>query len=75
MFVDAGVLAPRFADALEEWIDVHGLDLTYRDEGGPAHGGVIYDPLAVLLGCGSVERSFDSLLGDCSIRCSAPARA
>jgi methylmalonyl-CoA mutase len=51
IYLDAGLLAPTLIDALELWWDDH--DLAEGDRGA-AGGGVVYDPLAALVGGGSL---------------------
>jgi methylmalonyl-CoA mutase len=74
LWFDAGLLAPRWADAFERW-----LDDSHDSDGpepatlgrGPSHGGVIYDPFSALAGTGSlacdIEAAFagtqDAMLG------------
>jgi methylmalonyl-CoA mutase len=66
VFLDAGLLAPAWADALEEWLDAHsepGPEPAVLGR-GPARGGVVYDPLTPLLRTGSLERGFAAALGE-----------
>ncbi|PRQ02583.1 Methylmalonyl-CoA mutase small subunit [Enhygromyxa salina] len=66
VFIDAGLLAPAWADALELWIDEHSSSdgpETVELGRGPSHGGVIYDPIATLVQTGSLERGFEGALG------------
>lgn len=66
VFFDAGLLAPVWADALEEWLDEHSDDegkaMTVELGRGPSHGGVIYDPIAALTRTGSLETNFEGAL-------------
>ncbi len=67
VFIDAGLLAPVWADALELWLDDHAPDDEPESAElgrGPAHGGVIYDPLTPLLRSGSLELGFEAALGE-----------
>jgi methylmalonyl-CoA mutase len=57
LWFDAGLLAPRWADALERWIDdTHTADAPEAAPlgRGPSHGGVIYDPFTPLVATGSL---------------------
>lgn len=74
LWFDAGLLAPRFADAFERWLDDSHTSHTPEPAPlgrGPSHGGVIYDPFCVLASTGSlacdIEAAFagnqDAVLG------------
>jgi methylmalonyl-CoA mutase len=64
VFVDAGLLAPMWADAIEQWLDDHAGEGPESAElgRGPSRGGVIYDPLTPLLRSGSLELGFEAAL-------------
>ncbi|KIG16360.1 Methylmalonyl-CoA mutase [Enhygromyxa salina] len=66
VFFDAGLLAPVWADALEEWLDTHSEDegraMTVELGRGPSCGGVIYDPISALVHTGSLEQNFEGAL-------------
>ncbi|PRQ08409.1 methylmalonyl-CoA mutase family protein [Enhygromyxa salina] len=66
VFFDAGLLAPIWADALEEWLDAHSDDagqaMTVELGRGPSCGGVIYDPISALIHTGSLEQNFEGAL-------------
>lgn len=62
---EAGVLAPRWADVFEQWLDDHAsTDGPERAElgRGPRAGGAVYDPIAALVGSGRLERELDEAL-------------
>ncbi|MFO7566394.1 MAG: methylmalonyl-CoA mutase family protein [Enhygromyxa sp.] len=66
VFVDAGLLAPVWADAIEQWMDSHsgappGPEPALLGRGA-GRGGVIYDPLTPLLRTGSLELGFEAAL-------------
>jgi methylmalonyl-CoA mutase len=59
LWFDAGLLAPRLIDALEHWWDEHDVA---EGEPGAAGGGVVYDPLATLVGAGSLACARETAL-------------
>lgn len=64
VFIDAGLLAPIWADALEQWLDDHapeGPEPATLGR-GPSRGGVIYDPFTPLLRHGGLELPFEAAL-------------
>jgi methylmalonyl-CoA mutase len=66
LWFDAGLLAPRWADAFERWLDdSHTSDkLEPAPLGrGPSHGGVIYDPFSALVGTGSLACDVEAAFG------------
>jgi methylmalonyl-CoA mutase len=63
VFIDAGLLAPSWADAIEQWLDDHAAEDGPESATlgrGPARGGVIYDPFTPLLRTGSLELGFEA---------------
>ncbi len=64
VLIDAGLLAPIWADALEQWLDDHAPEGPESVElgRGVSRGGVIYDPLTPLLRSGSLELGFEAAL-------------
>jgi len=64
VFIDAGLLAPVWADCLEVWLDARsgeGPEPAVLGR-GPARGGVIYDPFTPLVRSGSLELGFEAAL-------------
>jgi methylmalonyl-CoA mutase len=65
LWFDAGLLAPRWADAFERW-----LDAAYTTDSpesavlgrGPSHGGAIYDPFTPLVGTGRLACDLEAAL-------------
>jgi methylmalonyl-CoA mutase len=58
LWFDAGLLAPRWADAFERWLDAaHTTDSPESAVlgRGPSHGGVIYDPFTPMVGTGALQ--------------------
>ncbi|MFV8749813.1 methylmalonyl-CoA mutase family protein [Nannocystaceae bacterium ST9] len=59
IYIEAGLQAPAIIDALEHWWDEHDLP---EGASGAAGGGVVYDPLAVLVGAGSLACARETAL-------------
>ncbi len=59
IYIEAGLLAPAILDAFEQWWDDHDLP---EVASGPAGGGVVYDPLALLVGTGSLACARETAL-------------
>ena len=59
LYFDAGLAAPGLIDALELWWDNRDLP---EGSKGAAGGGVVYDPLAVLIGTGSLACARETAL-------------
>jgi methylmalonyl-CoA mutase len=64
VFIDAGLRAPQWADAVELYIDDHASRGPEAVElgRGAARGGVVYDPFTPLLQTGSLELGFEAAL-------------
>lgn len=65
VWFDAGLLAPRWADAFERWLDdSHTSDAPEPATlgRGPSHGGVIYDPFSALAQTGKLACDLDTAL-------------
>jgi methylmalonyl-CoA mutase len=65
VFFETGLLAPSWADSLEEWLDERDPDPgpgSTQLGRGVEHGGVVYDPIATLVRTGSLECGFEAAL-------------